>query len=125
MQRITHPVLRWNVALCGLLTWGAILLVGGPVRAELYSLTDLGTLGGTQSYAYGINTAGQVVGWATNIDNVYQHAFVYSNGTMTDLGTFGGPSSAATGINTAGQVVGWAQTIGPKPRTRLCTATAR
>ena len=58
MQRITHPVLRWRVALCGLLTWGAVLLVGGQVRAELYSFTDLGTFGGTTSGAYGINAAG-------------------------------------------------------------------
>ena len=56
-----------------------------PVQAVVqYTLTDLGTLGGTYSQAWGINNAGQVVGQA-NIPNEAEHAFLYSGSTMTDL----------------------------------------
>ncbi|MGH7182096.1 MAG: hypothetical protein ACREJN_08975, partial [Nitrospiraceae bacterium] len=77
-------------------------------RAFLYSNGTmknlLGTLGGVENQAYGINDAGQVVGRAI-FGNSY-HAFLYSNGTIMDLGTLGGNQSIARGINDAGQVVG-------------------
>ncbi len=52
-------------------------------------MQDLGTLpgSGSASEAYGINTAGQVVGWsdtATSGDPI-PHAFLYSDGVMHDL----------------------------------------
>ena len=75
--------------------------------AALYHFTDLGTLGGASSAAWGINDAGQVVGEATTASGV-QNAFLYSGGVMSDLGTLGGQYSVAYGINSAGQVVGYA-----------------
>ena len=64
-------------------------------------MTDLGTLGGHDSFGWGINASGQVVGQAyTGADWSY-NAFLYSNGTMTDLGP-----GTARGINDSGQVVG-------------------
>jgi probable HAF family extracellular repeat protein len=71
-----------------------------------YTVTDLGTLGGSFSYAYAINASGQVVGYSDTTGGNY-HAFLYSGGTMTDLGTLGGTYSIATGINDLGQVVGY------------------
>jgi probable HAF family extracellular repeat protein len=73
-------------------------------------MTDLGTLGGSNSYAYGINDAGQAVGWSYTTRSGEYHAFVTVNGVMTDLGTLGGSNSYAYGINDAGQAVGWSYT---------------
>jgi probable HAF family extracellular repeat protein len=46
-------------------------------------MIDLGTLGGTYSYGYGINASGQIAGTASTGGNA-------ADGTMTDLGTLGG-----------------------------------
>ncbi len=77
-----------------------------------YKVTDLGTLGGSTSQAYGINASGQVVGDATTSSGV-THAFLYSSTDgITDLDTLGGTSSHARGINDAGNVVGFSQIAG-------------
>ena len=86
--------------------------------AVSYSVTDLGTVGGpnaeegTNSYAYGINASGQVVGTSFISANNVTHAFLYSGGTMQDLGTLGGRQSYAYGINASGQVVGYQNLAG-------------
>jgi probable HAF family extracellular repeat protein len=87
----------------------------GYVRhAFLYSgstMTDLGTLGGQYSYAWGINDSGQVVGEAYTTGDAAIHAFLYSGSTMTDLNTMIDPNSGwiltdASAINDAGQIAG-------------------
>lgn len=70
---------------------------------------DLGTLGGRQSQATGINSRGEIVG-ASDVDSPsgVAKAFIWSpqTGVMRPIPTLGGTSSSATDINNAGQVVG-------------------
>jgi probable HAF family extracellular repeat protein len=77
-------------------------------RAFMYSngvMTNLASLGGGNSAAYGINDAGVIVG-QSDLTNGNHHAFSYQNGIITDLGTLGGPNSSAIAINQAGTIVG-------------------
>ena len=85
-------------------------------------MTDLGTLGGTYSTAYGINDGGTIVGNSRHVGG-NRHAFSYDPGThtMTDLGTLGGDSSTAHGINDAGTIVGDSDTAGTDHRAFMYT----
>ncbi|MDF1799482.1 MAG: hypothetical protein P1V81_09925 [Planctomycetota bacterium] len=78
-----------------------------------YRFTDLGTLGGAESAAFGLNDAGAVVGWSTipgcttMNGTPCRRAFLWQDGTMTDLGTLAGDEeSTARAINDLGQIVG-------------------
>jgi probable HAF family extracellular repeat protein len=68
-------------------------------------LRDIGTLGGDQNYAYGMNDRGYVVGTTQAGGGAY-HAYVWHDGNMVDLGIYGLFASVAHGINNLGQVVG-------------------
>jgi probable HAF family extracellular repeat protein len=81
--------------------------ITGPNGA---GMTDLGALGGANSFATGINDAGQVVGYSDTAA-VLRHAFVTGpNGVgMTDLNLLmslpGVSGTEATAINNLGQAV--------------------
>ena len=77
----------------------------GQVR---YTLTDVGTLGGSSSWTSGLNVVGEAVGESYLSGDLAYHAYLYSGGNMTDLGTLGGAWSWAAGINASGQVAGYA-----------------
>ena len=75
------------------------------VRAQAYTVTDLGTLGSWTNVS-AINESGQAAG--DSLTAAGWRAYRYSAGTMRDLGTIGG-SAARTfgkGINASGHVVG-------------------
>lgn len=75
-------------------------------------MTDLGSLGGTNSEGRGINSLGQITGNSQIAGDTATHAFLYVAGAMVDLGTLGGTNSFGQGINDMGQVVGYSGLAG-------------
>lgn len=106
---------------------GAALVCATPFAAAAWSITDLGTFGGSTSGATGINELGQVIGYAqalpTVVDDVtgetfsFSHAFISApnGGALTDLGQLGETGSIALGVNDAGRVVGTSALFGDPP----------
>jgi probable HAF family extracellular repeat protein len=101
------------IAVCTLALPGLAPAVAGPPapttpQTGAYAITDLGTLGGTYSIAYGVNNRGQVTGWSYTAGGA-SHAFLWQPGAsaMTDLGLLGGTASAAYAISQGGSVVGY------------------
>lgn len=80
------------------------------------TVTDIGTLGGTQSLARAANPSGVIVGWAYPVGVSAQRAFRWEGGVMTPLGTFGGNVSDAQDVNASGVIVGSAFTADPLER---------
>jgi probable HAF family extracellular repeat protein len=89
-------------------------------------MSDIGTLGGTNSAAYDINSAGTIIGFSSITGNSAQHAFSYSGGVLTDLNTLldgsgtGWTLQSAQAINDNGQIVGFG-TIGGQTHAFLLT----
>jgi probable HAF family extracellular repeat protein len=106
--------LLFTILLLGLL---ALLAMPVEVRAQEdnrhshYTVTDLGTLGGTYSYSYGINNGGVASGGAateSQTGGVSQTAFLWHRGHMKNLGTLQGSrcpdcDSEAGGPNARGE----------------------
>jgi probable HAF family extracellular repeat protein len=86
---------------------------GGSAQAVVWSdsaRVELGTLGGAESEAMGINAGGVVVGRADTAAG-QGHAFRWLNGRMEDLGTLpGGSWSSAYAISDNGQIAGYGMT---------------
>lgn len=125
----TQGSVRMLGTLDGTPTWSAAMainnhgqIVGGSTyagansiytgHAFLYqdgTMVDLGTFGGSDSFANDINDAGQVVGWTTD-DKEDRLPFIYTDGAMRLLGPDDDyVTGDAIAINNAGMVVGWTQ----------------
>ena len=93
---------------------GSFVDSDGYLHAAEYgdgSAVDLGTLGGSQSAAYGIDDAGDIVGYSYIANNTATHAFLYANNVMVDLNDLlpiasGWTITAAYGINSSGEIIG-------------------
>ncbi len=80
--------------------------ISGILWTAKEGMIGIGSLGGNQTSAIGINNRGQVVGVSHN-DAGHDRAFLWTMaGGIRDLGTLGGNASSAWGINNSGQVVG-------------------
>jgi probable HAF family extracellular repeat protein len=78
-------------------------------------VTLLGTLGGSFSYANGINTSGKIVGYSfLSGDSAFHAAEFSTERPPLDLGTLGDTTSVAYAVNKSGIVVGVANLPGDK-----------
>jgi probable HAF family extracellular repeat protein len=87
MQHLScgHLLCRLLIAACALAD-PALSRAQAPPQ---YTLTDLGSLGGTPTVGEAINTSGSIAGYGTDSNGVSQ-AFVYNNGSLTQLANLGG-----------------------------------
>jgi probable HAF family extracellular repeat protein len=93
-----------------LLLIGLCSLPATNTFAQQYTVTDLGTLGGDDTFVIAINSSGQITGSSSIQGSSPAHPFLWQNGVMQDLGTLPGfPACYATAINEHGQVVGSCQ----------------
>ena len=68
-------------------------------------MIESGTLGGSRSYATGVNDRYEVAGFSETV-NGQLHAVVWRHGRLIDLGTPDDQTSTATAINNRGTIVG-------------------
>jgi len=76
-----------------------LAMPAGPVvqaqTTARYTVTDVGTLGGANSFAYAINNSGMITGGANTPGQnslIAQTAFLWYGGFPINLGTLGGPA---------------------------------
>ena len=82
-----------------------------------YTITDLPSLGGTNSRANSINNRTWLAGYSNLAGDQTRHAALWRDKALTDLGTLGGPNSAVTWSVKAdsGIIAGISQTATPDP----------
>jgi probable HAF family extracellular repeat protein len=110
--------------------FGADCSVVHAFRSHDGVTTDLGVLsGGSNSFPFGINTWGWVVGASEDgvIDPVIGipefFAVLWRDGQIKNLGTLGGDESVAADVNDRGQITGFSANTVPDPFSLLGFAT--
>ena len=107
---------RTRRSLAGIVGVAFLIAIGASsagAASPVVPAVDLGTLGGTSSFALAMNASAQVVGQSDVTGDAEQHPFSWRQaGGMVDLGTLGGSYGQATGVNNNGQVVGVSNVAG-------------
>jgi probable HAF family extracellular repeat protein len=87
---------------------------GGPAETQMaadsgstlrYAVTDIGSLGGPETYPNDVDDTGWVTGFSWTAESAI-HSYRWRAGEMVDLGSLSGGDSVAYGVNSLGQVVG-------------------
>lgn len=102
---------RFAVCLVILGMVSTFFLRPGKAQTVFYIVTDLGSLGGSQSKAYAINNSGRIVGNSNpTVGGLSLNPFALTGGQITNMGTFGGESGTAFAVNEIGYAIGNAAT---------------
>jgi probable HAF family extracellular repeat protein len=108
-----NVIARPSLMLCLAASLAGVAL-GSQYHGFLYNngiFTTINDPSGSNTNAYGINDAGQIVGSYLDIGGV-SHGFVDVSGVFTTLDDPSGTNTVAYGINNAGQIVGGYQDAG-------------
>ena len=107
-----------SLSLCRIFTLMRTLLLQFALSFSIASTTfaraeiiDLGTLGGTESFAYAINDSSQVIGLSRTAGDEDLHVFLYTQGMLLDLSNRdqimpGDYGVTANDVNNIGQIAG-------------------
>ena len=106
-----------RTAVSGLLVAVSCVLFAASGHEHQYTISDLPSLGGTNSRANSINDRGWLAGYSNLAGDQSRHAALWRDTVLTDLGTLGGPNSAVTWSVKAnsGIISGISQTSQPDP----------
>jgi probable HAF family extracellular repeat protein len=101
MEGIQMKTISSGLSALALVAWT------GLASAQVYSVTELGSLGGTQGSFTNwgsVNDSGQVTGYSYLAGNQSYAAFIYENGQFLNLGA--ATNAQGYGINGSGQIAG-------------------
>src|SRR5579863_1457249 len=92
----------------------AVLLLGlQAARADrMYTVTNLGGMGGAEAVAFGISNSGEVVGWAQNAYGATSAFRAFPDFALESLPTAGASDSFAYCVNNSGTIASTAYTAG-------------
>jgi probable HAF family extracellular repeat protein len=83
-------------------------LATGAFIWENGQMKNLGSFGGTCTFASDLNDRGQIAGSSTLPGDQFTHAFLWDNDVLTTLpNTFGGHNASPIALGADGDVVGW------------------
>ncbi len=86
----------------------ALFILLPPANAQL-TFTTIDVPGAGVTDIYGINSAGDMVGYYGTNTSASKHAFLYHGGAFTFFDYPGASSTVATGINDSGRIAGYAE----------------